>query len=76
MARIVIKYFRTESVTVSQRWINANMHETALSRDTVLRMHARFVQDENTEFIGGHGRPRVSDQNVEDLRFYLKTILA
>ena len=67
-ARIVAKYARNESVIETQRWIHANMRKTAPYRETILRMHARFLQYENTEFIGGHGRPRVSDQSVEDVR--------
>ena len=42
-ARIVAKYVRTESVIETQRWTHANMRKTAAYRETILRMHARFL---------------------------------
>ena len=67
-AHIVAKYIRTGSVTVTQRWARTAMNKTPPSRNTILRWHTRFLQDGNMAHQGGNGRPRVSDQNVEDVR--------
>ena len=67
-ARIVTKYIRTQSVTVTQISFHTVMQKTPPSRNTILRWHTRFLQERNMEHIGGNGRPRVSDQNVENAR--------
>ena len=67
-ARIVHKYIRNESLTVTQRWLRTNMQKTPSSRNTILRRHTRLLQGGNMEHIVGNGRPRVSDPNVKDVR--------
>ena len=67
-ARTVAKYIGTESVTVTYIWAHKNTQKTPPSRNTFLCWHTRFLQDVNMEQMGGTGRPRVSDQNFEDLR--------
>ena len=64
---MVPKYIRTESVTVTQRLVHTTIHKTPPSRNTILRWHTQFLEDVNMEHIGGNGRPRVIDQNVEDM---------
>ena len=59
----------------TQRWFHTTIHRNPPSRNIILHWHARFLQDGNMEHIGGNGRPRISDQNVEDVRLLLKTIL-
>ena len=68
MARIVVKYIRTESATVIQRWLYTTTHKNSPSPNTILRWNTQYLQEGNMEHIGGHGRLRVSDQTVEDIR--------
>ena len=49
------------------------MHKTPPSRNTILRWHTQFLENRNIERIGGNGRSRVSDQNVEDVRLLFET---
>ena len=67
-AHIVAKYTRTESMAVTQIWVQTTMHKIPPSRYTILRWHTRFFEDGNMEHIGGNERPRVSDQNVKCVR--------
>ena len=73
-ARIVAKYIRTESVTVTQRCVHRTIHKTPPSSNTIQRWHERFLDDGNKEHRGGNGRPRVRDQNV--VRLLSEKILA
>ena len=54
-------------MSVTQRWVHTAMHNTPPTWNSILRWDTRFLEDENMEHIGGIGRPRVSDQNLEDV---------
>ena len=45
--------------------------KTPPSRNTILCRHTKFLEDGNMGHIRGNGRPRVSDQNVDDVFYYL-----
>ena len=77
-ARIVAKYIITEFLNVTQRWVRRTVRKIPPTRSTILRWHTRFQQDGNVERVRANERPRVSDQNAEDLRllFANNTILS
>ena len=56
-AHIVAKYISTESAIETQRWVYTTMRKTPPSRNTIMRWHARFLEDGNMEQIGGNRIP-------------------
>ena len=67
-ARIVAEYIRNESITRTQRWVRTQIRKQPPARNTIIQWHTRFLESANISHRGGNGRPRTSEQTVEQVR--------
>ena len=67
-ARIVAEYIRNESITRTQRWVRMQIRKQPPARNTIIQWHTRFLESANISHRGGNGRPRTSEQTVEQVR--------
>ena len=70
-ACIVAEYIRNQSVTRTQHWARANMREESPAPDTTIQWNTRFMEIANTSHRWVKGRPRTSEQIVEQVRSML-----
>ena len=65
---IVAKHIRNQSVTRKKYWVRTQMKKELPAWNTIMQWHTRFMESVNISYRGGNGRPRTSEQTVEQVR--------
>ena len=65
---IVSEYIRNQSISRTQGWLRTQMREELPARNTIMQWHTRLMERANTSHRRGNGRPRTSEQKVEQVR--------
>ena len=67
-ARILQEYHRSQSITITQRWVRRVLGKSPPQRNDIIRWQRNFLETGSLGHRGDNGRPQITNERIEQVR--------